>query len=344
MTAGTGGRIAGLDYLRAVFSVCVVAVHLGYIYPSAIFDPEQYQTHQFQASDFVNFYVLCLAVPVFVLVSTFLYARKPTDGAGLRRRLGRILRLLAFWSVLFQVFRFAGMGAVKGLPDNALDWALYLMSGGNTYYYFFVGLAIATVVTHYATRLPGWAVWGLFALSTLVVGLLPILHEETGIRLVAHHSNPLNFLPYAFAGVGLARLFAAGAGRALNAIGLACFALAVPAALLDWTVYVDECFFYINQYAIPAYSRPSLVFLAVAVLVLAVRSGARGNAVIGFMALHSLGVYCLHPFFIDVKFKLIAVLHLTQPLATIVPLAVVLALSYAGSIVMPLFVREDLIR
>jgi fucose 4-O-acetylase-like acetyltransferase len=66
--------------------------------------------------------------------------------------------------------------------------------------------------------------------------------------------------------------------------------------------------------------------------------------VVRFMAFHSLGVYCLHPFFIDIKFKLIEVLHLTEPLATFVPVAVVLALSYAGSMVMPLFVREELIR
>jgi surface polysaccharide O-acyltransferase-like enzyme len=344
MTAGTGGRIAGLDYLRAVFSVCVVAVHLNYVFQSLIFDPRQYRAHSFTASDFVNFYVLCLAVPVFVLISTFLYARKPADGRGLRRRLGRLLRLLVFWSVLLQVFRLTGIGAVKSLPHDAQDWPLFLMSGGNTVYYFFLALAVVTAVTHYAARLPGRAVWVLFALSTLVVGVLPLVHRATGILLVAHHSNPLNFVPYAFAGVGLARLYEAGAGRTLSRVGLACLALAVPAALLDWTVYVDECFFRINEFAIPAYTRPSLVFLAVAVLVPAVRSGARGNAVVGFMAYHSLGVYCLHPFFIDLKFKLIEVLHLTEPLATFVPVAVVLALSYAGSMVMPLFVREELIR
>src|SRR5262249_55318729 len=94
MSAPGASRIVGIDYLRAVFSVCVVAVHLGYISPSAIFDQEAYPSHTFTWSDFVNFYVLCLAVPVFVLISTYLYALKPTDSAALRRRLVRIVRLL----------------------------------------------------------------------------------------------------------------------------------------------------------------------------------------------------------------------------------------------------------
>ena len=69
-------RIVGIDYLRAVFSVCVVLVHLGYVSPSAIFSEQEYAHHAFTWSDAVNFYVLCLAVPVFLLVSNFLLAQK----------------------------------------------------------------------------------------------------------------------------------------------------------------------------------------------------------------------------------------------------------------------------
>lgn len=344
MAAQVPARVVGIDYLRAFFSVCVVAVHLNYLFPSLIFDKRNYTAHRFGASDLVNFYVLCLAVPVFVLISTYLYASKPTDTAGLGRRLWRIVRLLMFWSVLFQVYRYTGFGAIKGIPGDPDALALYLMSGGSTYYYFFVALAIVTVITHVATRMSSRLVWALFAASILLVGVLPLLHRELHYRSLAHHANPLNFLPYAFAGVGLARLTAAGAGRVRDGVGVLCLALAIPAAILDWTVYVDRCFFEINEFAIPAYTRPSLVFLAVAILVLALRSRVPTNPVVQFMALHSLGVYCLHPFFVDIKFKVMEVLGLSGPAAVLVPWAMVLGLSYVGSIVMPLFLRDDIIR
>ena len=346
MAAQGPARVVGIDYLRAFFSVCVVAVHLNYLFPSLIFNKRRYTDHTFGASDFVNFYVLCLAVPVFVLISTYLYASKPTDSAGLGRRLGRIVRLLVFWSVLFQVYRYTGFGAIKGVPRDPDELALYLMSGGSTYYYFFEALAFVTVVTHVATRLPSRLVWALFAASTTVVGLLPVLHKELHYRFLAHHANPLNFLPYAFAGVGLARLAAAGADRVRDFIGLACLVLAIPAAMLDWTIYIDRSFFEINEFALPAYTRPSLVFLAVAVLVWALRSRVPTNPVVRFMAFHSLGVYCLHPFFVDIKFKVLEVLRLSvnEPMAVVVPLAMVLGLSYVGSMVMPLFLRDDMIR
>ena len=132
------GRLVGIDYLRAFFSVCVVAVHLGYVYPSSIFRASEYQTHVFGWSDFVNFYILCLAVPVFVLISAYLYALKPTNTRGLLRRLGRIGRLLVFWATVYLIFFFTGYGAIKQFPPDAKERAVFLLTGGNTVYYFFV--------------------------------------------------------------------------------------------------------------------------------------------------------------------------------------------------------------
>jgi surface polysaccharide O-acyltransferase-like enzyme len=342
--AVSDSRLVGIDYLRAIFSVCVVAVHLGYVFPSAIFDPEAYQAHTFSWSDLVNFYLLCLAVPVFVIVSTYLYALKPTDMAGLGRRVGRIVRLLVFWSVLYQVFFFTGYGVPKVIPRDPAGLGLYFLTGGDTVYYFFVSLAVVTVATHAAMRLPGPAVWSLFAISTAVVGVLPVLHRSTGWIVLGLHANPLNFLPLAFAGVGLARLSRKGAGRGLDRVGLGCLVLGAASALLDWTVYVDPCFFQVNRFALPAYTRPSLVFLAVAVLVLAVRARPAGNRVVRFMARHSLAVYVLHPFFVPVRYKMVESLHLTGAAEVLLPLAVVLGLSYAGSLVLPWFLRDEVLR
>ena len=349
MAAPGASRIVGIDYLRAFFSVCVVAVHLGYINPSRIFDQDAYASHTFTWSDFVNFYLLCLAVPVFILISTYLYALKPTDTAGLLRRLGRIVRLLVFWSALFQIFFFTGYGFLKQVPRDLHGLALYVMTGGDTVYYFFVSLALVTIVTHYVRNLPAPALWAMFVLSTVLVGVLPLLHREYADRthwalFLGHLANPLNFLPFAFAGVGLARLTQAGATRLLAGIGLGALVLGAASALLDWTVYVDPCFFEVNRFALPAYTRPSLVFLAVAVMILAIRSRPPVNPVVSFMAFHSLAVYCLHPFFVPVHYKLAHVPQLSGVPTMLISLPVVLALSYAGSLVLPQFLRAEVLR
>lgn len=344
MAAKTDGRVAGIDYLRAVFSVCVVAVHLGYISPSTIFDPAAYTTHVFGWSDFVNFYVLCLAVPIFVLISTYLYALKAPIAGGLWRRLGRIAKLLVFWSVAFQVFFRTGYGFLKIIPHEPSDLALYILSGGNTVYYFFVSLILVTAATYASQRLPLATLATLFAASTFAVAFLPLLHRATGMIELAMHANPLNFLPLAFAGVGLARLMQAEDKRRLDRLGLAAFGLAAVSAILDWTIYVDPCFFEVNLFALPAYTRPSLVFLAVAVVVLAIRANPPSNRVVSFMARHSLAVYCLHPFFVPIKYKLVDVFHLTGAAQVLVPLPVVMGLSYACSLVLPVFLRDDVLR
>jgi surface polysaccharide O-acyltransferase-like enzyme len=349
MSATKTARVVGIDYLRAVFSVCVVAVHLGYISPSTIFDPDEYTSHTFTWSDFLNFYVLCLAVPVFVVISTYLYALKPADGRGLARRLGRILRLLVFWSVAYQIFFFTGYGFPKQIPHDAVGIVLYLMSGGNTVYYFFVSLALVTIVTHYSRNLPTAAVWSLFAVSTALVGVMPLLHEALCHKtpwaiLLGHLANPLNFLPLAFAGLGLARLTQAQSTRTLDLVGWTALAIGAACAVLDWTVYVDPCFFEVNRFALPAYTRPSLVFLAVAVLVLAIRARPPENPVVAFMAYHSLAVYCLHPFFVPVRYKMAQVLHLTGAVEVLAALPVVLALSYGASMVLPRFLRDEVLR
>lgn len=335
------GRLVSIDYLRAFFSVCVVAGHLGYVFPSSIFRwrRDEYLQHTFGWSDFINFYVICLSVPVFIIISTTLYARKPTDMSGLMTRLGRILRLLLFWSIAYHIFFHTGYGALKRFPGDAQERVIFLITAAETVYYFFLCLIFVTVVTHFSMRLSTVAIWALFAITTLIVGVLPIVHRETGILLLALHANPLNFLPLAFAGIALARL-----SRPPAWLGFMMLGLGTLTAILDWTIYIDPCFFEVNRFAVPAYTRPSLIFLAVAVMIFALRISAPEIPTISFMARHSLGVYCLHPFFVPVRYKVADKMELTGVGELLIPLVVVLALAYLASIVMGWFLREDLIR
>jgi surface polysaccharide O-acyltransferase-like enzyme len=341
--AKDAGRLVGIDYLRAFFSICVVATHLGYVFPSSIFDEDRYRDHTFSWSDFVNFYVICLAVPVFMLVSTYLYALKTHDQQALLRRLGRFLLLLLFWSIAFNIYMLSFL-FVKVVPHEFGELSLYFFTGGNTVYYFFLSLAIVTIATHYGMRLSTPSVWIVFAATTLLVGVLPLLHQATHFKLLGLHANPLNFLPFAYGGIIVARLVLSKNARQLKRLGIACLAMAALTAPLDWTIYVSECGFEVNKFAIPAYTRPSLIFLAMAVVIFAIRWRPRSNAVIRFMSYHSLALYCIHPFFVPLGYTMAIKMELTGVLQFVLPLVTVVGLSYLASLVAPYFLRDELIR
>ena len=97
-------RLSGVDLIKALFSVAVVVVHLGYVWPSKIFSLKEYCDHSFGPSDAVNFYLLLLAVPLFFLMSNYLYIRKVRDGRYLQKYLLRIVRLACFWIVIHTAF------------------------------------------------------------------------------------------------------------------------------------------------------------------------------------------------------------------------------------------------
>jgi membrane-bound acyltransferase YfiQ involved in biofilm formation len=127
-------------------------------------------------------------------------------------------------------------------------------------------------------------------------------------------------------------------------LGFAALGLGVLAAIPDWTIYVHECFFGVNRFAIPAYTRPSLIFLAIAVVIFAIRWQPRSYAVVRFMSKYSLGVYCVHPFLVPIGYRILEKEPFTGPADILLPLVAVVGLSYIGAYLMTWFVRDELIR
>ncbi len=342
----SASRLAAMDYLRAVFSLCVVAVHLGHVLPSSIFDKDTFTAHVLTPSDIVNFYGLLLAVPVFFAISSYLFALKPYDWRGLGKQLVRASKLLVFWGLLLNVVRYyPRLLNADWLPADATSYVLYLFRGFNTVYYFFASLLLVTLATHFAKR---WSTTWLvlaFGLSTALVAVMPLVSIRTGVFELCSYWNPVNFLPYPFAATLIKRFHEANPGWAVRLLVMGGLATAaVGTALLDWTIYVDAGFFTVNEYAVPTYTRPSLVFLATLLLLLTVHSWPRENRVIAFMARHSLALYCLHPFFVPWKTKMVSKLNLAEGWDLLVPLVLIVLVCYVCSLLLPLFLQKDLVR
>jgi surface polysaccharide O-acyltransferase-like enzyme len=329
-------RYHGFDYLRAIFSICVVGCHLGYVAPSAIFDPAHFGEHRFTPSDFINFYVLTLAVPVFFLISAFLFLEGPADWPALKRFLIRIGRIAVFWIVLFILFREQGWIVLYHLPRTAQDLGVFIISGGSTLYYFFVSLLGVVALTYFARRLDVRVIALLFVASILVLALLPIVAIRMNFFPLTHYYDPLNFLPYPFAALLIAS-WRHRTGASLSAwhVLAACVAT-VALATLDWTVYVNAGLFQTNEFAIPAYTRPALVTLAMGVVWAGSFIRREPGRVVSFMSRNSLALYCVHPF-------LVYIIRHFPPINFWLALAGTVLLSYAIAAVARRFLQPDLL-
>ena len=119
--------------------------------------------------------------------------------------------------------------------------------------------------------------------------------------------------------------------------------LGAVSAILDWTVYIDPCFFEVNRFASGLYSP----FADLPGGSRADPGGTMQSAKQSCRIVHGSpqsGGVLPAPVFVPVRYKIVEKMHLTGAAEVLIPLAVVLAISYLGSIVITKFLREDLIR
>lgn len=329
--------VHGFDVLRAIFSVFVVLVHLGYVAPSKIFEPGQWHAHRVVFSDVINFYLLLAAVPVFYLIASFLAARNASPSVW--PRVLRSMRLLVFWGLLLNLYQYGVHAWITSVPRSPVSFLLYLTSGFQTAYYFFFSLTWVLLVAQVVRKWPPLLVYLFSMLTTVVVGLLPILAVHFRLPQLVSWSLPLNFLPYPFLAIAIERL---KGRRALLAVILLTVA-GLFLTRLDWTTYPSDLFFQVNSYALPVYARPSLICFSTAIVLGATLLSSPAHAIIRFMSSHSLALYCLHPFTIWFAKAFAGGAHLSGLFALSAQLILVLALCYLGSsLLLPLFLRRDL--
>lgn len=334
-------RIFGLDYLRAFFSICVVVIHLDYLPTSPTFDPTSLSIRAFPRSDFAVYYILKLAVPVFILISCYLAAMKAGTPGALRRQLSKVAHLLIFWAILYKTCALSLEGVVRSIPHDGPGLAAYVITAGHTIYYFLVSLLLMLPIAHRAACLSTAANAALFCLAVAVVAALPIVAKSTGCAWLIHYANPANFLPYPFAAAFI-RQFAGGRARRIR-IAIGSFILAAPCALLDSTLYRDAFFFQANKSPIPDYARPSVVFLSIGAFLAALLVRSRPGKIVAFMSRYSLALYCIHPFLLKPASIAADYLHLSGEPLLFVTLPLVVATSYLLAIVLQSFFRKDLL-
>lgn len=298
--------IEGFDYLRAILPTFVVVWHAGGWGRSAIFT-SNLAHHTFTLSDFINFHLLTLAVPLFMVMASYLQISRGASVFNLKRRLRRILILLTFWPATYLLFKFLD-GSPNPLPTSWPDFLAFLMRGGNTMYYFFSSLLVISLVNHGLARLKTKSLMIGFITSIFLLAISPLITELTGIIFLSAFWNPMNFLAISF-GVGLIFRESYYVQSHRKKLILILMILYVLFSVFEWQYDVSAVFLKFN-YAIPLYTRPSLTFASLAILIIALEPRIRSNAICKYLSKYSLAVYCLHPFLMEAMRRFTEMPHL----------------------------------
>jgi hypothetical protein len=312
-------KFKGFDFLRAIFSIAIVADHAN-LFTLATIGSITIWTDLLYA----NFSYI--AVPVFLQISLFLFylkSEKPEFHKFFRKRIIRLISLYLFWVVtllLFSlVFKEGSPGISKLATLSVRGWIEFIVSGGNSPFYFFFSLifltTLAAILVLFFNKLGNFLArirvsYCLLFISCALVfcfsAIDPIISNNIGTRGVsliqimsniAHWDyNPLNFLPYIFTAAIVVQELNHGK---LNNTSLlfqlklwSLFFLFLIFTLLEWA----------SLESLTHYSRLSLVFGSWLLLYLAILSKREVPHIVRLISECSLGIYTLHLFFTHVFF------------------------------------------
>jgi hypothetical protein len=207
--------------------------------------------------------------------------------------------LAVFWTMAAAIWMNGYRGLLSLRPASSRSFITLILSAGHTPYYFFVSLIILTVVTHIFSKLSTILNVILFILACILIFVLPEITMTYSLYALSAFWNPMNFFPYPFAAILLARneSFLSKRNPRLFMIAV----LLVAAILLgfyEWRFYINEIFSRGQVHAIPAFTRLSVVCLSILLFSIGLTRSIKTNRTIDFMSEQSLPLYCLHPFFI----------------------------------------------
>ena len=341
--------IPGISWLRASLSVAVVAWHMNSFGKSLIFDNKEYLRHVFALSDLINFQVLLLAVPTFFLISCYLYARKNPSLHYYTKRISRLAILAVFWTLAawIWVVLVIGYHRLPSLPPPSLQsFTIIVLSAGYTPYYFFVSLIILTTITHIFSKLSTILNIIMFISTCLLIFILPKITMNYTLYTLSVFWNPLNFIPYPFAAILLAREDLLSVKQNPNLwIITVLLVISILLSFYEWRFYIHEIFFRGGQSAaIPAYTRLSVVCSSIMLFFIALTSRIKTNRIIDFMSRQSLSLYCLHVFIFFIVFpnffSTLAVLSLPAFLIEIFKIVIILFVCYITSYLLKMVLNK----
>lgn len=329
----------GFDWLRALMSIFVVVWHMKGAGSSALFSNDAFSNHSYSLSDFINFQLLLLAVPIFILISTFLFSSQTRTIGYLFGKFKRFFLLFLFWVLTLKLWHFGYSGMLTSLPQSFSELVSFFLTGDDTVYYFFTSLIICLMISYLLKpQKTSIQIVG-FILSVIGLLALPKISLITGNHTLSAFWNPLNFIPYSFAGLLLVRFEKILKGKAFPI--LLSIVLCALFAMLEWSYYTDRIFIIGQGFALPAYTRVSVLFGAISSVIIAMNVKKEAGKLIKFMASYSLALYILHPFLMKFVPQVFPFLADTESLILIwISILSVIILSYLAAYLLKKYILK----
>jgi hypothetical protein len=323
-------RFEGFDFLRAIFSISIVAykTQLFYIPTLLVSSGLAYVLSDYILSGIVG----AIAVPVFLQISLFIFDIKSNKIGSVyftKNRLSRLIYLYLFWVTLIFLYDILFISKFVALSEkfsSLKQFILFIVSGNNTPYFFFFSLIVLTTCSEILislfrnpekqsqkTKLSYYllgisCVW-VFACSTLD----PII-DRTGIQypflnginnLTKWDYNPLNFAPYIFTAAITAQEYEEGKLQVFNKFikqkVICLLGLALMFFILEWILTSNRFLIQVDQAPLDHYMRLSLLFGSWSLLYISLLSKPKVPAIVKFVSNLSLGIYGFHVFFVFKK-------------------------------------------
>ncbi len=293
---------SGLVWARAVMCLVIVGWHVQVLGKTSALEPQSFAEHNIGPVDLIYFNCFHLAVPVFFLISLFLFCRKGwADQSYFRPRMLRLAKLYFFWLLIAIIILKTVPGINYQLPDTWMELLIFIPAGGNTLFYFLFSLMLCTCLCRMFRGRSLITVLVLLAVSLLVVGSFPFLCSGGFLNCMpVAYWSPLNFIPYVFVSLAIARMEGAGLkswSRYVRFwIFVGCVLLFATMSALEWNYLKAEPEMDFDGLILPAYARLSVVFGAIAVFLVFLRIDWSVPALICLISRNSLGIYCVHGF------------------------------------------------
>jgi Acyltransferase family len=310
-------RFAGFDYLRAIFSIAIVADHTGLFILATLFGSST-------LTDVLYANVSYIAVPVFFQISLFLFYLK-SEKTGLQyfvqKRIPKLVYLYLFWmtfKILCEILVKGESASIKMATVSIRGFLEAIVSGGNSPFYFFFSLLFITTLAGFNAFMfraqedssinikVNYFLFFIFCILILSFSAMSSIIDDFPnhitflsalFSIVQWNYNPLNFLPYIFTAAIVFHEFKEEKLKRLtpqckSKLGVL-MSLFLIFTMLEWNTLDD----------LTTYSRLSLVFGSWLLLYLALLSTSKPAAIVTFVSSCSLGIYAFHILFTHVLFS-----------------------------------------
>lgn len=303
-------KINGITYLKALLPLLVVSCHIRPFGQSSAMGNNFSGIPDLKDIFYAN--ISALAVPLFLIISFYLYLLKRQKGdmspkTLLKNRIFYFLKIFVVCEIFAAVFGYL----VVWRKERGFITNIYhlLFAGGDTLFYYLqitvyllVVLELFYIITEkYGVSRNKSAVIGIFlSCMILVICSLKIMPYSLKTEALRFFS-PIGFLPYVF----VASLIFEYKDTIKNSCLLIVLSVGIILSLLEW-YYLPSKDFLENGYAlmVPFYQKLSVVFVSAAAFSAALKIKKKPSKIIEYLSNISLYVYCTHQFVIILLSKI----------------------------------------